>query len=103
MFFAIGAIGWFHGPIKPWDMEKTLLITNSNSNSNSYSLPKSNFILPDPEPDNKKSSCITLAEYTQQANSDPNAYYKLFNCGQTEQERTEADKLINFLAHLKYE
>ena len=104
LFFAIAAIGWFIEPIKNWGMEQTLLMTNSNSPANSYSLPKSNFIMPDPEPvGNKKSSCITLAEYTQQANSDPNAYYKLFNCGQTEQERTEADKLINFLAHLKYE
>ena len=105
LFFAIVAVGWFHEPIKQWGMEKTLLITNANSNSpSSYSLPKSNFILPDPEPvDTKKPSCITLAEYTQQVNSDPSAYYKLFNCGQSEQERTEADKLINFLTHLKYE
>lgn len=79
-------------------------IVNAVSLPESYALPKSNFILPDPEPSgNKKPACITLAEYIQQVNSNPNAYYKLFNCDQSAEERTEADKLINYLQHLKYE
>lgn len=100
LLIIICAIGWFSEPI----MNK-LGVVKVESIPESYSLPKSNFILPDQVPtDNKKPApCVTLAEYVQQANSNPNAYYKLFNCDQSVEQRTELDKLINFLQYLKYE
>jgi hypothetical protein len=99
LLVAICAIGWFSKPI----LQK-LDIVNVAAVPESYTLPKSNFIIPDPVPaETKKAGCITLAEYLQQANSNPKSYYQLFDCGQSAEDRTEADKLINFLQHLKYE
>ena len=99
LLFAICAIGWFNEPII-----KKLGIVKTASATQSYSLPKSNFILPDQVSEDKKlSACMSLAEYTEQAKTNPNAYYGLFQCGQSEEDRTKFDKLMNFFAHLKYE
>lgn len=68
-------------------------------------LPESNFIVPDAVPvaAHKQPSCMSLTDYAQQTKHDNNAYYKLLDCKQTEQEHSEVDKLLNFFAHLKYE
>ena len=93
LILAIGVIGWYSWPnMKKMGVVKTV------------SVPQSNFILPAPEPPaNKPTPCMTLAEYTEQAKTDPNAYYKLLLCPQQDQERTSFDKLMNLFAHAKYE
>jgi hypothetical protein len=99
LLFAICTIFWFNEPIM-----KKLGMLNTASATQSYSLPKSNFILPDPVPEDKKPPvCMSLAEYTEQAKTNPNAYNLLLQCGQQEEDRTEFDKLMNFFSRLKYE
>ncbi len=99
LLFAICALGWFREPIM-----KKLGIVKTISAPQSYSLPKSNFILPDPVPEDKKPpACMSLAEYTEKAKADPNAYYKFLYCDEQEMNRTEFDKLMNFFSRLKYE
>jgi hypothetical protein len=46
---------------------------------------------------------MSLTEYAELAKTDPDAYRKLFQSHQQDQERSEIDKLMNFFAHLKYE
>ena len=46
---------------------------------------------------------MSLTEYADLAKTDPDAYRKLLQSNQQEQERSEVDKLMNFLARLKYE
>jgi hypothetical protein len=99
LLIAICVIAWFNEPI----MNKLGMVKTATAKQ-SYSLPKSNFILPDPVPEDKKPPvCISLAEYTEQAKTNPNAYNLLLQCGQQEEDRTEIDKLMNFFSHLKYE
>jgi len=45
---------------------------------------------------------MTTAEFAELSNTDPHAYQRFINSLQV-QERTEVDKLLNFLAHGKYE
>lgn len=98
----ICAVGWFREPII-----KNLGLVQAPPVPVSAILPKSNFIVPDQAPvpvaTNKPADCISISAYAQQTNSDPNAYHKLLNCNQTEEERTEFDKLMNFFSRLKYE
>lgn len=44
-----------------------------------------------------------LKEYAELARTDPDAYRKLLESAQAPQERSEVDKLMNFLARGKYE
>lgn len=46
---------------------------------------------------------MTLKEYAELAKTDPDAYRKLFQSHQQEEERSEIDKLMNFFTRLKYE
>jgi hypothetical protein len=46
---------------------------------------------------------MSLTEYAELARKDPDAYRKLFASHQQDQERSELDKLMNFLTRLKYE
>jgi hypothetical protein len=92
LLLAICCIGWYSGPI----LKKLGIVKTA-------SVPQSNFILPDPEPpENKPTACMTLAEYTEQVKTDPNAYNKLLLCD-PQQERTKFDKLMNLFSHAKYE
>ncbi len=102
LFVFICAIAWFSEPIM-----KNIGIVKPAPVPVSALLPKSNFIVPDPVAKpvatNKPTDCMSVSTFAQQANSDPNAYNKLLNCNQTEEERTEFDKLMNFFSRLKYE
>ena len=102
LLVTICAVGWFREPII-----KNIGLVQAPPVPVSVLLPKSNFIVPDPAPvpiaANKPADCMSISTYAQQANSDPNAYNKLLNCNQTEEERTEFDKLMNFFSRLKYE
>lgn len=99
LLFAICAIVWLKEPIK-----KKLGVEKTASATPTYSLPRSNFILPDPVPlENNQPPCLSLAEYVEQAKTNPGAYNQLLNCGQQEAKRTDFDKLMNFLSRLKYE
>lgn len=46
---------------------------------------------------------MTMAEFAELSKTDPQAYRKLINSLQVPEERSEVDKLMNFLAHGKYE
>lgn len=99
LLFAILAIAWLSIPIK-----KPVAMIRADSAPQINSLPKSNFILPDPVPDEKKPPvCMSLAEYAKQAKTNPNAYYLLMHCDDQAEDRTELDKLLNYLSRLKYE
>jgi hypothetical protein len=95
LILAIGVIVWFRQPI---------LLKILPAKVATAAIPKSNFIIPDPEPvQSKPVQCMTLAEFTQQANTDPLAYNKLLQCDQQPQERTAFDKLMNLFSRAKYE
>jgi hypothetical protein len=46
---------------------------------------------------------MSLLEYAELAKTDPDAYRKLFQSHEKQAERSEIDKLMNFLTRLKYE
>jgi hypothetical protein len=46
---------------------------------------------------------MTIAEFAKLSKTDPQAYHKLLASHQVEEERGAVDKLMNFLAHGKYE
>jgi hypothetical protein len=99
VLIAICAIGWYRVPIM-----KKFGILKPETTALANSLPKSNFILPDPVPvGSKPPPCMTLAEYTEKQNTDPNAYYKFLYCDEQATNRTEFEKLMNFFTRLKYE
>lgn len=93
LLFAICAIGWRSEAI----MQK-LGIVNTVSVPQSYSI--QSLTVP---ADKKPLASMSLTEYAELAKTDPDAYHKLFQNHQQEQERSEVDKLMNFFAHLKYE
>jgi hypothetical protein len=53
--------------------------------------------------DKKPHAGMSLTEYAELTKTDPNAYHKLFQSHQQDQERSEIDKLMNFFTRLKYE
>lgn len=50
-----------------------------------------------------QSAGMSLTQYADLARTDPDAYRKLLASHQHAQERSEVDKLINFVTRLKYE
>lgn len=46
---------------------------------------------------------MTAAEFAELSKTDPNAYQKYLNSFQLQEERSEVDKLFNFLSRGKYE
>lgn len=46
---------------------------------------------------------MTIAEFQELSKTDPQAYQKLINSLRVEEEHSEVDKLMNWLAHGKYE
>lgn len=46
---------------------------------------------------------MRAAEFAELSKTDPDAYRKFLNSHQVEEERSEVDKLFNFLARGKYE
>ncbi|HJV53837.1 MAG TPA: hypothetical protein VJ652_20390 [Noviherbaspirillum sp.] len=46
---------------------------------------------------------MTMGEFAELSKTDPQAYRKLINSLQVPEERSAVDKLMNFLAHGKYE
>jgi hypothetical protein len=46
---------------------------------------------------------MSIAEFQELSKTDPQAYHKLVNSMRVEEDRGEVDKLMNFLAHGKYE
>ena len=46
---------------------------------------------------------MSVAQFQELSKTDPQAYYKLVNSMQAEEDRGAVDKLMNFLAHGKYE
>lgn len=79
-----------------------------------YLLPEFDVIEPDPEQgieqplvttENKPARCMSLTEFAAQGKTDLRSYHQLLECDpqEQEQERTSIEKLMNFLAHLRYE
>lgn len=56
-----------------------------------------------PAPGQKAPAGMSIAEYAELARTDPEAYRKLFASHQQTEERSQVDKLMNFLARGKYE
>lgn len=56
-----------------------------------------------PAPGQKAPAGMSISEYAELARTDPDAYRKLFASHQQAEERSQVDKLMNFLAHGKYE
>lgn len=91
LLFAICATAWHSATIM-----EMVGMNNAVSDHRSYSIQS----LTVPADKNLPRS-MTLAEYAELAKTDPDAYRKLFQSPQ--QERSEADKLMNFFTRLKYE
>lgn len=53
--------------------------------------------------DKKPRGGMSLTEYAELAKTDPDAYRKLFQSNQQDEERSELDKMMNFFTRLKYE
>lgn len=93
MLFAICAIGWRSEAIlQMLGMNKNPPVTQAHS-IQSLTIPA----------DKKPPRGMSLTEYADLAKSDPDAYRKLFQSHQQEEERSEVDKLMNFFTRLKYE
>ncbi|HEY8099837.1 MAG TPA: hypothetical protein VIF82_03725 [Burkholderiaceae bacterium] len=93
LLFGICAIGWRSETIM-----RQLGLMKTTSESQSYSI-ESLTATRDP----KAPQSMSLTQYAELAKTDPDAYRKLIQSHQQEQERSEIDKLMNFFAHLKYE
>lgn len=111
LLFSIAAIGW---------RSEDLLQKIGTLNLNTVTFPESfsiqSLIAPADQslavPDDqllavsavaKPKAGISLTEYAELSKTDPDAYYKLLQSYQQEEDRTEVDKLLNFFAHFKYE
>lgn len=90
---AICAIGW-----RSESVMKMLGMVNTVSVPQPYSIQA--LTVP---ADKQQHAGMTLTEYAELAKTDPDAYRKLFQSHQQEQERREIDKLMNFFTRLKYE
>lgn len=90
--FAICTIGW-----RSESIMQMLGTTKTAASPQSYSIQAPS------SPANKKPAGMSLTEYAELAGTDPDVYRKLFQSHQQEQERSEADKLMNFFTRLKYE
>jgi hypothetical protein len=76
-------------PVKAMTVEQLFAASNAGSAS---------------APGGKKPAAgMTIHEFAELAKKDPDAYRKLLQSHQQEQERTEVDKLMNFFTRLKYE
>jgi len=92
LLFSICAIGWRSEAIM-----QQLGMAKTATEPQSYSIES---LAP---ADKKAPQGMSLTEYAELAKTDPDAYRKLIQSHQQEQERSEVDKLMNFFAHLKYE
>lgn len=93
VLFAICTIGWRSESIK-----QMLGVANTAATPQSYSIQSLT-----PPAAKKPVGGMSLTEYAELARTDPDAYRKLFQSHQPEQERSEIDKLMNFFTRLKYE
>jgi hypothetical protein len=93
LLFAICAIGWRSEAIM-----QQLGMVRGATEPKTYSI--ESMTVP---ADKNAPKGMSLTEYAELAKTDPDAYRKLFQSHQQEQERSEIDKLMNFFAHLKYE
>ncbi|MGZ5858300.1 MAG: hypothetical protein ACXWJK_13785 [Burkholderiaceae bacterium] len=93
LLFGICALGWRSETIM-----QQLGMVKAASEPQSYSIESLTA-----SKDTKKQQGMSLNQYAELAKTDPDAYRKLIQSHQQDQERSEVDKLMNFFAHLKYE
>ena len=126
LLFGMCAAGWFGAPFLeklakkdtasvPMQEPDSTQAAIAETNKQSYVLSNSNFIKPDPAPvqknmpavlaENSPARCMSVTEFEAQGKTDPKSYAQLVECDPRElgKEHSSVDKLMNFLAHLKYE